>query len=329
MTEAELLKLTRKNNQLLTADDLVNKEPRTLLLGSTPQGHAWHVYLDLHQRIQRVVYSPTLLLRETSKFAENQDFIPLQSLYPENCDAEFCGLLVKAGERLPFGPFLPKGNTNGAATRVYAGQTLHELAPRRSHYLDRTDLNSSCNSEVLANLMLTQAALEEKVTYENGFVGVYVRAHAVSSVLARANAFSKELQGRFRAPDAALSPMDYAEGALEVLDVHSGVMVNSAAWLGGTLAAEVLAVLPHRLTQKALEASGFVVAPYGSGFCLRASASKGLAWSQYLAVLCPVRKDGQDSPDDFHYLERYFGSEDTFFEKAAGYAGLFSLSALA
>lgn len=96
----QLRYVQREQDEILSVDDLVNKNPRTLIYGYTCTRDTFHVYLE-GSRIHIVVYNSTTEVSE--KIAENNyDFIPDKRVYPEKCDYEFCGLLRKKDINIPF-----------------------------------------------------------------------------------------------------------------------------------------------------------------------------------------------------------------------------------
>lgn len=115
MTPSELAALAHLKPvvHVVRAADLNDRTPRTLLLGYTCDRDTWHVYLDdvgvinvLHYRETRDASgNPVYFVEQHLRGDEvphNEAYIPDKRLYPESCDAEFCGLLVQAGVQLPF-----------------------------------------------------------------------------------------------------------------------------------------------------------------------------------------------------------------------------------
>lgn len=91
-------------NILLTAKDLINHTPRTLLYGYDIYRNTVHTYLDDNLRIITLKYGykerPTCLF-----LTNNHEYVPSKRLYPERCDMEFCKLLISLGINLPFTTF--------------------------------------------------------------------------------------------------------------------------------------------------------------------------------------------------------------------------------
>lgn len=97
--EYELLSVPTKSIPL-TAKDLVNKTPRTLLFGYTGDRTTWHVYFD-GRRIVTVIYDYFIPLRELEIF-KDEDYVPNKRLYVECCDYEFCKLLQDRNIHMTF-----------------------------------------------------------------------------------------------------------------------------------------------------------------------------------------------------------------------------------
>ena len=99
--EFESLKKVKQDKPtIITIEDLINRDDRTLLYGFTFNKDTWHVYLK-NNEIYTVVYEfngrPQPIEVRT-----NEDYIPDKRLYPERCDFEFCNLLKQKGFELPF-----------------------------------------------------------------------------------------------------------------------------------------------------------------------------------------------------------------------------------
>lgn len=96
----KLNKIQKEKEQVLTIDDLTNKEDRTLLYGYTCKGEAQHVYVK-DNAIYTVVY-PYGSNVDYVEVESNQEYVPDKRLYPERCDFEFCSLLKRKGIYLTF-----------------------------------------------------------------------------------------------------------------------------------------------------------------------------------------------------------------------------------
>lgn len=96
---------------ILSVEDLKNKDDRTLLYGFTCDRDTWHVYLK-SGKIFCVKYpykgTPSLV-----SICKNEDFVPNKRLYPERCDFEFCKLLKEKGINLPFTKWQELPETKG------------------------------------------------------------------------------------------------------------------------------------------------------------------------------------------------------------------------
>ena len=85
---------------LIKAEDLSNKEDRTLLYGYTCDRDSWHVYIK-GGKIFTTLGTLSGHIHEIKPYS-NSSYIPDKRLYPETCDFEFCKKLIQAGEHLPF-----------------------------------------------------------------------------------------------------------------------------------------------------------------------------------------------------------------------------------
>lgn len=122
--EFETVRQTPSTHPLLTAANLVNKRPRTLLYGHFSHGPKLHVYLDEKGMIHRFTYvlaepggqpgveGLPLKLSHTKGISGgvpyNNWFAPdvlMGRTYPESSDFEFLMLLRQAGVPLSFGEF--------------------------------------------------------------------------------------------------------------------------------------------------------------------------------------------------------------------------------
>lgn len=104
MNKEQLQVLSDVTCKLITASDLKDQTPRTLLYGWICSGDTWHVYIDYNTEgdaeIHTVCYYGDNMAEIDVKY--NAMFVPDKRLYPEYCDYEFCSLLLKHGEHLPF-----------------------------------------------------------------------------------------------------------------------------------------------------------------------------------------------------------------------------------
>lgn len=107
---------------------LTDKTPRTLLYGYTCDRATWHVYLDEAGLLHKVVYDHNeLMWKHESGVIPDSQLVPDKRLYPEDCDAEACALLIKAGCRLPFTTFTEKTRPPGP----FIGKQAEHLVPTR------------------------------------------------------------------------------------------------------------------------------------------------------------------------------------------------------
>lgn len=129
---AQIQKLPTSAPKVLTGQDLGNKTPRTLLWGYTTDRYSFHVYLDEHAVIHKVIYlyDDTLVLHLTeSNIESNEGWVPSKRLYPEACDAEFCRLLIERGLQLPFTAY----NETRELGHSFYGKKKAELAQPCRH----------------------------------------------------------------------------------------------------------------------------------------------------------------------------------------------------
>jgi hypothetical protein len=134
LVQYKLLQQTPAKPPVVGVEQLVDRTPRTLLYGYTAERHTWHVYLDEDGQIHRVMYDhdDEVLMHTsgpTGYCSENVHYIPNKRLYPESCDFEFCQLLTKTGERLPFTTFdAAYDERRRAANYGFAGRTFAQLS---------------------------------------------------------------------------------------------------------------------------------------------------------------------------------------------------------
>lgn len=188
--ELETLNSTQDHPRLISSNDLVNKEPRTLLYGYTCNRDTWHVYLDEHQDIHVVTYnSRHLMLSHTSGTAggvtENSGFLPDKRLYPESCDFEFCRLLVKEREDLPFTNYDPETHGKRTAKSIYDGLTAADLRPSALLWADEagTELIPEAVRAAIGQACIELDALHEADRYGDA---VRVEVGQIDAVRARA-----------------------------------------------------------------------------------------------------------------------------------------------
>lgn len=121
---------------VLTAEDLENKKSRTLIWGYTPDRESFHVYLGDDGLIHKVVYrgslEPVMILHVTNKdVSSNSEYVPSKRLYPEACDAEFCGMLLERGIELSFTNY----NPNRDLSISFHGKKVEELLQPGRHLI--------------------------------------------------------------------------------------------------------------------------------------------------------------------------------------------------
>lgn len=91
------------NNNLITVNDLRNKEDRILIHGYTLERDTFIIELNngkFIKIIEQYNKKPVFLSIET-----NYDFIPDKRVYPKSSDFEFCKLLISRGIDIPFTSF--------------------------------------------------------------------------------------------------------------------------------------------------------------------------------------------------------------------------------
>lgn len=90
---------------VITAQDLANREPRTLVYGRATDRLFLHVYLGPDGAIHRVIYDASgMRVSHTpeERITANGEYAPARTLHPEACDYEFCLKLRQHGVELPF-----------------------------------------------------------------------------------------------------------------------------------------------------------------------------------------------------------------------------------
>jgi hypothetical protein len=100
MTLEEFQKIRGKNQTLITAKDLVNKENRTLLHGYTLERDTFDVELVNGEIVVEVNEFEKGLRIITPSC--NSDYVPSKRVYPAQSDFEFCRLLLERGVYIPF-----------------------------------------------------------------------------------------------------------------------------------------------------------------------------------------------------------------------------------
>lgn len=130
MTDEEFMRIKsyrRETEKILTVDDLINKEDRTLLYGYTCDRETWHVYLK-DEKIYTIKYQANYVMKcpvhiEEIPVCDNSDYIPNKRLYPSACDYEFCMRLKERGYELPF------TSQDDRKKAQYYGYTLKDIIP--------------------------------------------------------------------------------------------------------------------------------------------------------------------------------------------------------
>lgn len=115
---------TVANYKMITANDLINKDDRTLLYGYTYNRDTWHVYLK-DGEIVTVVYGYKRAPARV-KVATNGGYMPSKRLYPECCDFEFCNLLKEKGVYLPFAKWDELRTGRRESSVIYYGEILKQ-----------------------------------------------------------------------------------------------------------------------------------------------------------------------------------------------------------
>jgi len=96
MTKNEFESLINKKSKLITVDDLINNNPRTLLSGYTLNRESFEVDLTWDQNIEVTIDNKPVNVNF------NENYIPSKRVYPEESDYEFCKLLIDRGVDIPF-----------------------------------------------------------------------------------------------------------------------------------------------------------------------------------------------------------------------------------
>lgn len=127
MNKKEYLELTKT---LIKVGDLKNMNDRTLIWGYDLERNSFHVYMK-DDTLFKVVYSylDILICSVQGESLDVAACIPSKRIYPEASDLEFCEILMKRGQTLPFTTFDEKREE-----RQYHGLLLENLLVNRKHY---------------------------------------------------------------------------------------------------------------------------------------------------------------------------------------------------
>jgi hypothetical protein len=101
MNQAEFKELRMTVADMLCGDDLVDKTPRTLLYGVGVEFEHVHTYFDGVDILMCGWDKDDDGACELSP-SSNEQYILEYLVHPQYCDLEFCQLLLKAGECIPF-----------------------------------------------------------------------------------------------------------------------------------------------------------------------------------------------------------------------------------
>ena len=239
MTETEYQALCRKPERaVLSATDLQDKTPRTLLYGYTTARDTFHVYLDPLGCIHVLVYCDITRLPLTHTagpaggVSRNEDYVPDKRLYPERCDAEFCRLLTRVGVTLPFTTF---DATRQGGRTTYEGCVTEDLQPATT--LEVAAVAGLSPIRQLARIALEEAAFElgqplHKLT-EDRFV---LPTNVLTEVLNRARELTLEQEG-----DELADPKVYLDQLLGISLGEYQAEVFTSGFEGGVLVAQVAA----------------------------------------------------------------------------------------
>lgn len=118
--------------------DLVDKTPRTLIYGYTPERATFHVYLGTDGLIHVLTYNegfapegsdivPFLVQGHSAGpsggLTDNAGYVPSKRVYPAASDFEFCTLLARHGVSPCFTTYTPRPT---ADAQIYQGRTFDE-----------------------------------------------------------------------------------------------------------------------------------------------------------------------------------------------------------
>ena len=102
----ELLQISAEP-QSISLSDLHYRSDRTLIYGYYPNRTTFHLYLK-DKKFHVVTYDGDKVLNYQHGYSLLiEDCVPTKRIYPECCDAEFCGKLLRRGKSLPFTTFNP------------------------------------------------------------------------------------------------------------------------------------------------------------------------------------------------------------------------------
>jgi hypothetical protein len=195
-------------NAVITADQLLNRMPRTLIYGYTLERHTFHVYLGLDEAIHVLVYKDVSDDPETGaarylildhagpggrQLESNREFLPSKRAYPESCDFEFCKVLRGVELYPSFTTFTDDADEpRNEKFYPFAGKTAHPL-----HSLKGKSLNTALQSHpmyqervesdtTLAQRLLFQAANDLGVPADTYGGEAIVAAYGADAVLQKA-----------------------------------------------------------------------------------------------------------------------------------------------
>jgi hypothetical protein len=175
MTEDEYKKLRNLRVNIISGAQLQNKTARTLIYGYTADRSTFHLYLDDSGVLNRVIYDRDKLLLEHLKgeFAP-EVCVPDSRAYPDASDLEFCKILFRAGQNIPFTTFQDKRER-----RDFYGHKVDDLGVKTAQLnypeIDLGDVIDECRmSEEMDYSEESVVKRVEKLV--NGQVDGYVRA---------------------------------------------------------------------------------------------------------------------------------------------------------
>jgi hypothetical protein len=124
MTLEQFNTLSSANYGVISVDDLVNKNPRTLVYGYSLDRDTTHVYLGSDGLIHRVDYShgDILIAHVSAVSFDINDLRPSKRSYPERTDFEFAKLVAMRGGDLCFTSY-----TEGVEAANFYGYRAEEL----------------------------------------------------------------------------------------------------------------------------------------------------------------------------------------------------------
>ena len=126
MNLREFENLKKVEEEQISVLDLVDRQNRTLIYGYTVDRYDFHLYL-YDDSFFLLIYSGNNIIKKEMYIdtINDEDCIPDKRVYPEQSDYEFCELLIRNGNHIPFTTF----NENIELKKFY-GKKLFDFPNR-------------------------------------------------------------------------------------------------------------------------------------------------------------------------------------------------------